>query len=52
MRVQMSKELRKAMEENGEWLDDVDSMVQEEMPEIFRRYMEAESEEKAAMEVG
>lgn len=39
------------MEENGEWLDDMDSMVQDDMPEIFRRYMASTDEEKAAMDV-
>lgn len=48
---QMSRELRKSMEENEEWLEEIDSIVQEALPDVFGRYFEANADEKDALEV-
>ena len=47
----MARELRTVMNEDVEWMDDIAEKVERDVQPVFKRYMEAGEEERAAMEV-
>lgn len=48
---QMARELRTVMNEDVEWMDDIAEKVEQDVQPVFKRYLEAGEEERAAMEV-
>ena len=47
----MARELRTVMNEDVDWMDDIAERVESDVQPVFKRYMEANEDERADMEV-